>query len=195
MKLRLLIITTLLLAGATAYAQEECSSRISIRLGAGLPGAGTEYFTQGLVPTSVGLSDLYGDYVSDLSASPAISIEAYYIHNQWFHFGLDFVYNSYSNQILSGITNQPIRDRDGKSLIVLPTASVNYFQKGALNLYMGLGVGLGYYAGFDNMENKLSFNVQFTPFGIEYGRRIFCFAEANLGTAINWVRGGIGFRF
>lgn len=195
MKLRLLIITTLLLAGGTAFAQEESASRISIRLGAGLPGAGAEYFTQGLIPTSVGLSDLYGDYVSDLSASPAISIEAYYIHNQWFRFGLDFIYNSYSNQILSGITDQPVRDRNGQSFIVLPTASVNYFQKGALLLYMGLGFGVGYYSGFDNMNSKLNFNVQFTPFGIEYGRDVFCFAEANLGTAVNWVRGGVGFRF
>ena len=60
---------------------------------------------------------------------------------------------------------------------------------------MELGVGAGYYSGFDNMEENVRFDVQFTPLGIEYGRKLFGFAEAGLGTAFSWVRGGIGYRF
>ena len=195
MKSRIIVIIALLLFAGTAWAQEDASSRFCLRVGAGLPGSGTEYFTQGTTKNTYGLEAIYGDYISDLKATPAISLEAYYTLNQWFRFGLNVVYGAYENQVMNGITDQVSRERKGQSFIILPTASVNYYQKGALGLYMALGAGAGYYAGFDNMENKLAFNVQFTPLGIEYGRKLFGFAEAGLGTAVSWVRGGIGYRF
>ena len=195
MRIKILIITVLLLAAGSAHAQEDVSSRFCVKVGAGLPGSGTEYFTSGIVKTHYGLEAIYQDYVSDLKATPAISLQVLYNFNHWFRFGLDVVYGSYSNQVMNGITDQVSRERNGQSLIFLPTASVNYYQKGALSLYMALGGGIGYYSGFDNMENKLAFNAQFTPLGIEYGRKVFAFAEAGLGTAVNWVRGGIGYRF
>ena len=195
MRLKIIIISVFLLAAGAASAQEDFSSRFSVRAGAGLPGSGAEYFTTNVLPTSYGMDAIYGDYTGDLKTIPAISLEAYYLYNQWFRFGLDVVYCSYSNQILSGITGEVKKNRNGQSFVFLPTAAVNYYHKGALNLYMALGVGVGYYAGFDNMENNVAFDVQFTPFGIEYGRKFFCFAEAGLGTAVNWVRGGIGYRF
>ena len=195
MKLRIIIIAVLLLAAGSARAQEDISSHFSVKVGAGLPGSGTEYFTKSVTKTAYGMEAIYGDYTGDLNASPAISLEAYYIRDQWFRFGLDFIYGSYSNQVFSGITNEVRRDRKGQSFIILPTAAVNYYHKNALNLYMELGVGAGYYSGFDNMEENVRFDVQFTPLGIEYGRKLFGFAEAGLGTAFSWVRGGIGYRF
>lgn len=195
MRIKIIIIAALLLAAGSVHAQEAVSHRFTVRAGVGLPGAGTEYFTQGTTKTTYGLEAIYGDYISDLKATPAISLEAYYTFNQWLRFGLDVIYGTYENQVMNGITDQVSRERKGQSYIILPTASVNYYQKGALNLYMALGVGAGYYSGFDNMENKLAFNVQFTPLGIEYGRKLFGFAEAGLGTAVSWVRGGIGYRF
>ena len=195
MRIKIIIIAALLLAAGSIHAQEAVSQRFTIRAGVGLPGAGTEYFTKGLIATNYGMEAIYGDYTGDLTASPAICLEAYYTLNQWFRFGLDAVYGSYANQVFSGTTNEVKKDRKGQSFIILPTAAVNYYKKGALNLYMALGVGAGYYSGFDNMENKLAFDMQFTPFGIEYGRKLFCFGEVGLGTAVSWVRGGIGYRF
>ena len=195
MKFKLILISAMLFAAGSAYAQEDVSRQFCVRLGAGLPGAGTEYFTDGVVPTKYGMEAIYGDYLSDLTATPAISVETYYIINQWFRVGFDFVYNSFSDQVYDGITNQVKAERHGQCFIVLPTTSFSYLQRGAMNLYMSMGVGLGYYTGFDNMQNKLSFNVQFTPIGIEYGRTFFGFAEAGLGTAVSWVRGGVGYRF
>ena len=195
MKSRIIIIVALLLSAGIARAQEDISSHFCLRVGAGMPGAGTEYFTQGMTKTTYGLEAIYGDYISDQKATPAICLEAFYTFNQWLRFGLDVIYGSYDNQVMNGITSQVSRERKGQSYIILPTVSVNYYQKGALYLYMALGIGAGYYSGFDNMENKLAFNVQFTPLGIEYGRKLFGFAEAGLGTAYSWVRGGIGYRF
>ncbi|MBR5703055.1 MAG: hypothetical protein IKX45_02255 [Bacteroidales bacterium] len=195
MKFKIILISALLLAAGSVHAQEEISQHYCLRLGVGLPGAATEYFTNGVTQTNFGMEAIYGDYLGDLTATPAISVEAYYIYNQWFRFGLDFVYGSFSDQVYSGITDKVRAERHGQCFILLPSASFSYFQKGAMYLYMGLGVGLGYYAGFDNMQDKFSLNLQFTPIGVEYGRKVFCFAEAGLGTAFSWVRGGIGYRF
>lgn len=185
----------MLLSAAAAHAQSGGSERISVRIGAGLPGSGIEYFTNGSNQITYGLEAIYGDYTGDLKATPAISAEIYYIHNELFRFGVDLVYGSYSSQTFSGITDQVKENRSGQSFIVLPTAAINYYHKNSLKLYLALGAGVGYYAGFDNMQNNLAFNVQFTPIGIEYGRKAFVFAEAGLGTAVNWVRGGVGYRF
>ena len=157
MRFKIIIIAALLLAAGSARAQEEAvTSRFTFRAGVGLPGSGTDYFTQGTTKTTYGLEAIYGYYISDLKATPAISLEAYYTLNQWFRFGLDLVYGTYANQVMNGMTDQVTRDRKGQSYIILPTASVNYYQKGALKLYMALGVGAGYYSGFDNMENKVA---------------------------------------
>ena len=195
MKNRIILILALMLCTVSALAQSDGSQRFSIRLGAGLPGSGTEYFTNGTNQVTYGLAAIYGDYTSDLKASPALSAEVYYLYNDVFRFGVDLVYGTYSNQIIDGLTDQPKRTRSGQSFIVLPTAAVNYYHKGGLKLYIALGAGVGYYAGFDTMQNKLAFNVQFTPVGVEYGRKLFVFAEAGLGTAVNWLRGGVGYRF
>ena len=94
-----------------------------------------------------------------------------------------------------GITDEMKKERNGQSIIVLPSAQVSFYQKDALRFYMGIGIGGGYYTGFDNMTGNFSFEIEFVPIGIEYGRKVFCFAEGCLGTATNWVHGGIGFRF
>jgi hypothetical protein len=96
---------------------------------------------------------------------------------------------------MDGITDAVKAERKGTSIIVMPSAHVSYYDKGALSLYMGVSVGAGIYQGFDNMKEKLSFEVEFVPIGVEFGGSVFCFAEACLGTAVNWAHGGIGFRF
>ena len=189
------ILTAACLLIASALSAQDNSTRFTFRVGAGIPGAGAEYFVQGFNKNNYGLAAIYSDYYSDTKAIPAICAEGYYTLNEWFRVGLDFVYTSYTNQAYDGITGQLKRDRKGQTFIALPTASVNYLEKNAMKLYISLGAGLGYYSGFDNLSGNLSFEVQFIPIGIELGRKVFGFAEAGIGTAVSWVRGGVGVRF
>lgn len=192
---RLSLIAGCLLLSVLAFAQGVEGSRFSVRLGTGLPGSGAEKFVSGLSTGHYGLQGIYDDYYSDTKALPAISAEGLYQVNEWLSCGAQVIYGSYSNQRYDGITDQLKAERSGQTYIVMPEAHVSYFQKGLLSLYLGVSVGAGYFAGFDNIDEKVSFEVQFVPLGVEFGGRVFCFAEGCLGTAVNWVHGGVGFRF
>lgn len=191
---RLLIIACLLISGV-ALAQSPDGPRITVRFGAGFPGTGPEKFVNGLIPASYGIQGIYDDYYSDTKATPALTAECLYQVNEWLSCGAEVIYGRYSNQRFNGITDKVEAERTGQNFIVMPTAHVSYYQWNLLTLYMGMGVGAGYYSGFDNMTEKLSFEVEFVPLGIEFGGRLFGFAEGCLGTAVNWGRAGIGFRF
>lgn len=192
---RLLSIAACLLVCGIAMAQNTDGTRMSIRLGVGFPGSGPEKFVSGLSQGAYGLEGLYSDYYSDTKATPAITAECLFRVNEWFEVGAELGYSSYSNQRFNGITDKEVAERNGQSFVVLPTAHVSYFQKDALTLYLGIGVGAGYYPGFDNMAEKVAFEMEFVPFGVEFGKRVYGFAEFCLGTAINWLHGGIGYRF
>lgn len=195
MKLKSILISAFLLVSACCLAQEPDATRFSVKVGAGFPGSGVENFTNGLFPVKVGLEGIYSDYCSELQTTPAFVAECMYAVNEWFSAGAKAVYTGYSNQIISGTSNQVISVRNGKTMALLPSGQVSYYKKNAFKLYMSVSMGIGYYDGFDNLDRKLSFEVMFAPIGFEYGRSLFCFAEAGLGTALNWGNAGIGFRF
>lgn len=192
---RTLIIAACLFISCLSLAQQNDGYRFSVRLGAGLPGAGIEKFVDGINPGHYGLQGIYDDYFSDTEVIPPITAECLYQVNYWLNCGAEVLYSAYSNKRMDGITDAVKAERKGTSIIVMPSAHVSYYNKGALSLYMGVSVGAGIYQGFDNMKEKLSFEVEFVPIGVEFGGRVFCFAEACLGTAVNWAHGGIGFRF
>ena len=194
MKLKSILVATCMLIAGAIYAQDN-SARLTFRVGTGIPGAGVQYFVQGLNNYNYGLSAVYSDYYSDTKTTPAICAEGYYICNEWLRAGLDLAYTKYSNECFDGISGQLKKERKGQSLAVLPTAMVFYYQKDFIRLYTSLGMGLGYYSGFDNMTGNLAFEVQFIPIGIEVGNRVFGFAEGGMGTAVSWVRCGVGFKF
>ena len=192
---RLISIALCMLVWGMASAQNTDQTRLSLRIGVGFPGSGPEKFVSGLNQARYGLVGLYDDYYSDTKATPAISAECMYRINEWFKVGTELVFGSYSNKRFSGITGKEVEERSGKSFVLLPTARISYFQKDAMTLYLGVGLGAGYYAGFNNLANKLAFEMEFVPFGVEFGHRVFGFAEFCLGTAANWLNGGIGYRF
>lgn len=194
MKKVLLIVISLLFSGL-AFAQEIDAPRLMVRLGAGIPGSGADKFVEGLYSSNYGLHAIYDDYYTDTKAIPAISAECLYQVNNWFRFGAGFIYGSYSNQRIDGISDKVKEERNGQTFLLMPEAQVTYYDKGLFHMYMGISIGAGYYNGYDNLRSKMSFEVEFIPVGIEFGNRIFCFAEGCLGTAVNWVHGGVGFRF
>lgn len=192
---RLLLLLTGLLICSALLAQEVDGPRFKLRVGTGIPGAGVEKFVDGLATGHYGLQGIYDDYYTDTEFIPPITAECLYQVNYWLSCGAEVMYGSYSNKRIDGITDEVKAVRKGTSIIIMPSAHISYYSKGALSLYMGVGAGAGIYQGYDNMKEKVSFEVEFVPLGIEYGRSVFCFAEACLGTAINWVHGGVGFRF
>ena len=194
MKKYLLIAACLIISGM-ALAQNPDGDRISVRFGAGFPASTAEKFVQGLNTGHYGIHGIYDDYYSDTKSTPAISATCMYIFNEWMSFGAEMIYVSCSNQRIDAVTDKVKADRKGQSLIFMPTAQVSYYQKGLLRIYLGMSAGFGYYSGFDNLDEKVSFELKFVPFGVEFGRRVFVFAEGCLGTSMNWAQGGVGFKF
>ncbi len=194
MKKYLFIAACLIISGM-ALAQNPDGNRFSVRFGAGFPDSAAEKFMEGLNIGHYGIQGIYADYFSDTRSTPAISAECMYIFNEWMSLGAEMIYVSCSNQRLNALTDKVKAYRKGQSFVFMPTAQISYHQKGLLRMYLGMSAGLGYYAGFDNLDKKLSFELKFVPFGVEFGRRFFVFAEACLGTSMNWAQGGVGFRF
>lgn len=76
-----------------------------------------------------------------------------------------------------------------------------------VRLYGKLGFGAVKYFGFDRRnfdsvdgdvefyDNSFTPGIQFAPFGIELGRKIFGFAEIGVGTLYRGISAGLGYKF
>lgn len=207
------IFTAALLAAIPIKAQDGEDIAMTVRLGIGTPGAGPDYFTDGTGSYTSGLSGIYGDYFGPATTSGTITADVSFSLSRHFALGIDLGFGHYSNTLYNGISDETVKKRHGYALYALPTVKIFYLEKPMVSLYSAAGLGIAKYAGFDNLINTytttdykgrtwsrtdnrtLKFEAQFTPFGIEVGKRFFGFGEVCLGTMLFGVRGGIGYRF
>ena len=90
--------------------------------------------------------------------------------------------------------------RNGNSLALLPLFRLDYLRRGAWRLYGGVGLGLGYYQGYDCPEGRdrswrTYGEFQVIPAGVRLGRSWFVLLEAGAGTQFIGGRIGAGYRF
>jgi len=94
-----------------------------------------------------------------------------------------------------GITNQATGvTKVGAAVHLIPQFRFYYLNKPVVRLYGSAGVGLTTYFG-EEFYDYFAAAGQFSPFGIELGRKLFGFAECGVGTAYSGIRGGIGYKF
>ena len=89
-------------------------------------------------------------------------------------------------------------------LSAMASFKVSWYNRPAVRLYSYFGLGLSYKYGYNDPVNGLGQGTrihdivaafQFTPLGVQFGRRLFGFAEIGIGHYFSGAAAGIGYRF
>lgn len=154
------------------------------------------------------LSDFYKDYNGPTYSAGSFSLGAEYLVARWFAvsatLGADFLWHDTYDSSSDGLTGK----KTGTAISFMPQAKFIYLNRPKLRLYGYIGLGAIKYIGYDKMkysykdeygvhfENEsLQPAFQYTPIGVEFGGRLFGFAEAGAGTLFSGIRAGVGYRF
>ena len=84
-----------------------------------------------------------------------------------------------------------------------------YMNRRYVRLYGSLGIGAAFYGGFDKLtysytdsrgsvqfeDNSFRACGQFSPIGVEFGNKLFGFAEIGIGSLYAGMQAGIGYKF
>ena len=127
--------------------------------------------------------------------SPWTSLEAQYFFNKRVSLGVDIGFYTSDYAIKKDGTEEIVRKGKYMTLIsVLPEFRFNYLPREKFCLYGTAAVGVMLLGG-DNIIESTAFNFQLNPIGIEFGKRLYGFAELGAGLCFLGVRGGLGIRF
>lgn len=92
----------------------------------------------------------------------------------------------------------------GVALYLIPKAKLYYMDRSVVRMYGYVGAGIGKYinypglqsgVGVDYYDGSVKLEGQFVPFGIEFGKKFFGFAELGFGTIFLGAQLGFGYRF
>ena len=155
------------------------------------------------------MSYLYSDYYGPTRTLGAISIGADYAVCKWFSVSMDFAVTSFWRDRYNGVGGGPAGSDDGTAFYLLPRAKFMYMNRRYVRLYGSLGIGAAFYSGFDKLtysytdgrgsvqfeDNSFRPCGQFSPIGVEFGNKLFGFAEIGIGSLYAGMQAGIGYKF
>lgn len=199
--LKMLMLTTLLIAGAsyTAGAQEAGKDRFEVRLGiSGYPLLPAHEHRLGktlrssrpsvVEPKDLNLDDLYKDRDGAHYTAGNIGAEFAWNAKRWLAVCADVYVTPFWTDVYDGQTHARTR-KSGAGFSALASVRFNYFNRPYVRLYSS--VGAGFYADRDGSI----FQLQTVPFGVSFGGRVFGFAELGIGTLFMGGNIGIGYKF
>ncbi len=147
-------------------------------------------------PADKTLSEYYGAYHGKTYSSGYYSIGAEYPLLRWLSISADLGFDVIWHKIYNGETNRQTGIRRGASISFIPQAKFLFLNRETVRLYGYLGVGVITYLGHDLSENEATtISGQYTPLGIEVGKRISGFAEFGYGAMFSGVRIGVSYKF
>ena len=139
--------------------------------------------------------ELEDDEHLDYDFRPWTSLEAQYFFNKRISLGIDVGFYTSDYAIRKDETEEIVSEGQYMTLIsVLPEFRFNYLPREKFCLYGTAAVGVMLLGG-DNIIESAAFNFQLNPIGIEFGKRLYGFAELGAGLCFLGVRGGLGIRF
>lgn len=186
-------------------------TRWSLRVGFGMPSdINTDYFTDDpeyFNYRAGSLSKYYGPYTGPVKSTGSLSVGGEYLITRWFAVGADLSTDMLYCSMYDSLTDQKTGTHRGVSLSFIPMLRFYYMNRPKVRLYGSFGLGAVAYFGYNlNNGNRINGNKiyysgnfvelagQYTPIGVEFGRRIYGFAEAGLGTIYSGVRAGVGIK-
>lgn len=190
------------------------AERWSVRAGMATPSYTASTFAEGSLwkspwrnSTSRSLSDIYADYNGITRSSGALCLGADYAFARWFALSVDLSATIVWHDVYNGVSGQKIGSKTGVALCLLPQGKLIYLNRPMVRLYGKFGIGVVKYFGFDRrnresaddgieyLDNSFTPGFQWTPLGIEVGRKVFGFAETGIGTLYTGISAGVGYKF
>lgn len=185
--------------------------RWAVRVGIGMPSdINTDYFTydsEYFNYTANSLSKYYGPYTGPLYSTGSLSVGGEYLIARWFAIGADLATDMLYCKMYDSLTGRNTDTHHGVSLSFTPMLRFYYLNRPKVRLYGSFGLGVVAYFGYnltDGTQVKgntiyysgdfVELSGQYIPIGVEFGRRVYGFAEAGVGTIYSGIRAGAGIK-
>lgn len=144
------------------------------------------------------INTLHGVYTNvnydDIYTAGTISAEIDFRIKKWFSISVGAYVNTLFSARKDGYTGKTVSiGHEGSLFTLLPMARFTYLNKEYVRLYSAVGLGVTLVS--LNTEILGFPTVQATPIGVAAGKRVFGFAELNLGVTSLGGRIGVGFKF
>ena len=151
-------------------------------------------------PEMIHPNDLY--YRGALKTSGGYALSYMYSPCRWFAVGMYAGYVSQWEKTHLRSTQATVSTTTERHLMFVPTVRFTYLNRPLVRLYSSIGVGIGFCSERTrNVDGRLEFseNSRFCPaevtfLGVSVGRRLFGFAELNVGS-LGCCSAGIGYKF
>ena len=151
-------------------------------------------------PEMIHPNDLY--YRGALKTSGGYALSYMYSPCRWFSVGMYAGYVSQWQKTHLHSTQATVSTTTERHLMFVPTVRFTYLNRPLVRLYSSIGVGVGFcHERTRNVDGRLEFseNSRFCPaevtfLGVSVGRRLFGFAELNIGS-MGCCSAGIGYKF
>lgn len=135
------------------------------------------------------LEGIYGERRGDIRKVPLVSVSYNHYHKKWFSFNTRISYVGQYQYIYSGADSHLDHLEVYPGLNLMEMARFTFLNKEKVRLYSAAGLGLTAFRGV------LIPAIQFTFFGVSFGKKVFGFVETGGGTEYLGVHGGLGYRF
>lgn len=177
-------------------------SRHSLSFGFGLVPENKQFqsdlFTQGTFGDLFYLSHYT---LGDMTTTGAINLNYSYNFSKHITIGSFVSYINYSRDINENKSNSKYGDAVERNADMTPRFTYFWHNKNIFRLYSGIGVSFGYkWIKYNFLETHYSsrefeWKPQLTLIGIQAGRRVYGFGEANLKGRLGYLNMGLGYRF
>ena len=135
------------------------------------------------------LEEIYGDKEGKSRVFPLLSISYNHYLKNWFSLNTRLSYSGRYNYIYTGADSHVDHLEINPVINIMEVAQFTYMRKEKVRLYSGVGLGIS------TLYGSLIPAIQFTFFGVSFGKKVFGFVETGGGTEYFSVHGGIGYRF
>ena len=187
------IILALILIAASSHASAE-APKPALRLGWSMaPVTAAGHFSEEDGSNLWNLRYIYKDYHTDVHSAGNFSAICDLEFNEWLSASMCFAYSGYSMDCYEGRSGEKSHVAKGSAFYLVPHIRFTYYRNDMLRAYGTLGAGYCIYSGFETRHG--SGVVQFNPAGIEYGNKLFGFAELGFGTMFIGGHIGIVYKF
>ena len=139
------------------------------------------------------LQYIYKNYHKDIRSTGNFTIACDLVFNEWLSASMYFAYAGFSTDRFDGHSGEKTGEAKGGAFYAVPHISFTYYQNDVMRVYGTIGAGYCVYSGFEKGHG--SGVIQFNPAGIQYGRKIFVFAELGFGTMFFGGLVGVGYKF
>lgn len=143
------------------------------------------------------IEELYADKTGESYVLGNFGVTASYKLTNWFAISGEAGASVFWSEKYDARTLKKKDNNTGVALYILPSAKFLYVNRPVWRLYSSVGIGIGYYAGFDLMpaDERAMGMVQLGLIGAEVGRKVYGLFEVGTGTIYDGVKIGVGYKF